>query len=152
MDNKDLLNEVIDDRVSDVDQYDIGSEPHKIAHKEAMECCDRVIELEKIEDKRKELELKEKELNHRMEKENEELNLKHDELELKTKEFEHKKKSEIWTKIIDVAKVVVPVVSTVAVCLFDFALSKEINEYEKTGLYSSSPGRMLSKQLFRRKH
>ena len=152
MDNKDLLNGVIEDRLNDVTDYDIGSEPHAKAHKEAMDCLDRDIEFEKIADKRKELELKEKELEYRYAKDEKELNLKQDELNLKTKEFEQRKKSEFWTKVIDVAKVVVPVVSTVAVCLFDFALTREIQDYERTGIYANSPGRMLSKQLFRRKH
>lgn len=152
MTNKDLLEGIIDDRASDVEQFDIGSEPHAKAHKELMDCYDRDIEYEKIEDKRRELVLKEKELTHRIEHENKELLLKENELVLREKEYEQKKKSEIWMKVFKCAEIAIPLVSLVIIVIDEHGKMNKVFYFEEKGMINSQTGREWLKGLFKKKH
>ena len=53
MDNKDLLEKVIEDRLTTTQLVDVDPEEEKQAFKEAMEAYDRKIEIEKIEHAKK---------------------------------------------------------------------------------------------------
>lgn len=152
MTNKELLDGIIDDRVDELGKYDIGSEPHGKAHKELMECFDRAIEFEKIEDRRKELELKELEVNHRIEHDKREVKLKENDLTLREKEYEYKKKSDKGMKIIKYFEIGIPLVSLVIIVLDEHCKMNKVFTFEEKGMINSSPGREWLKGLFKKKH
>lgn len=54
MKSKELLEAVIERNLKIASETEVGTEKHVKAHKEAMEGIDRCIELDKIEDKKKE--------------------------------------------------------------------------------------------------
>lgn len=54
MKSKELLESVIERNLKIASETEVGSEQHVKAHKEAMDAIDRCIELDKIEDKKKE--------------------------------------------------------------------------------------------------
>lgn len=126
MEDSILLEDVLDQTLNRALEFDPGSEGHVKTVKEIVELTDRVIELKKIADRKKELELKEKEL-------------------------ELRKKSERIDKIFRYIEIAaIPLSIETIRCLFYFALSKEFMEYEKTGILSSTPLKMISKVLFRK--
>lgn len=125
--NKDLLDQVIQESLYEVQDKDVCSEPHIKAFKESMEALDRRIEIEKLNDKKRELAFKEKEL------------------EFKEKELALKEKSEKTGKVLKCIEVVaVPLVIVVAENIFKYHFMKSVCNFEKDYTFTTTPGRSIS--------
>lgn len=125
--NKELLDQVIEDDLITVQDHDVCSEPHHKAFKEVMEAFDRRIELEKIEEKKRELDFKEKEL------------------ALREKELAFKEKSEKNGKVLKYIEVIgVPVGLLALEYVFKYHFMKTVCNFEKDYTFTTTPGRSIS--------
>lgn len=125
--NKELLDQVIEGSLIDVQDHDVCSEPHNKAFKEAMEAYDRRIELEKIEEKQKELTLKEREL------------------DLREKELANKEKSEKGNKVLKYIEIIaVPIGVLTLDYVFKRSFMKSVCNFEKDYTFTTTPGKSIS--------
>lgn len=125
--NKELLDQVIESSLVNVQDYEVCSDPHKAAFKEVKEAYELRIELERIEEKKRELALKEKEL------------------ELREKEFAHKEKSEKSTKVLRYIEVIgIPLITIAAECAIQNYFVEKVCNFEKDYTFTTTPGRRIS--------
>lgn len=124
--NKELLDQVIEQSLMDVQDHEVCSEPHQKAFKEAMEAYDRRIELEKIEEKQRELALKEKEM------------------ELKERELANKEKSEKGIKVLKYIEIGIPFGLLAVEYMFKHKFMKDVCNFEKDYTFTTTPGRSIS--------
>ena len=124
MENLYLLDEVIEDRLNVAMDGRSSEEESKKAFKEAMEAIDRMIQIERIEVSKLELESKER-------------------LEEKklTKTKEEQKKNDIF-RIVEVAAV--PIALFIADCLFKRYYMRSVCNFEKDYTFTTTPGKSIS--------
>lgn len=141
MENIKLLEDVIKNRL-EIAEDDVESEESKRAFKEAMEAIDKMIQLEKLEVSKLEVENKE-----RLEREKLEVS----KLEAENKErlerekFEKSNKEQKKNDILRIVEVVaVPVGLFTLDCLFKRYYMRSVCNFEKDYTFTTTPGKSIS--------
>ena len=145
MENKDLLEQVIEDRLNTSLDNEVDEKVRSQAHKEAMEAIDRQIQLKKLESSDEEQTIK-------AGFEKDKIDLEKDKIDLEKTKFElekTEKKSNRIIKIVEIAAI--PVGLFVADCLFKRYYMRQVCNFEKDYSFTTTPGKGIS-SLFRFKH
>ena len=165
--NRELLEQVVEKRLNDVLESDLGTDEEKLAFKEAMEAIDREITLRKLDDsyysesenrslEKEKLDASRKEKTALLEFEEKKLELSNDEQvarrELDEKkqnhDEEHRKKESNRAFWIGIGTIAGTIIAPVAGFYTKKAFAKMICTFEKDYTFTTSAGRSLG-SLFR---
>lgn len=125
--NRELLEEVIKERLEGALNSSEKTEESKTAFKEAMVAIDRQIELSKMDDSYRE-QVEKRELEEKKQ----------------IREDEFKEKESKWNKIIRGAEIGVPLIALGIELVSKFRFMKNVCNFEKDYSFTTTPGRSLS--------
>ena len=149
MENENLLEQVIEDRLNTALDNEVDVKVRSQAHKEAMEAIDRQIQLKKLAASEEETKSKQNVEYARLAASKEETNSKQNVEYARLALERSEKKSNRIIKVVEIAAI--PVGLFVADCLFKRYYMRQVCNFEKDYSFTTTPGKGIS-SLFRFKH
>lgn len=131
MNLEDRLQKQIELGLNEMEDMDVISEEHKATTELTLKCMDKLIDIQRVNNK----------LEQEIEKQEKEIELKEKELKIKEQELEEQKKDRIVKHGITICGIVIPAFLTIRELNLSKKIAQAAFEFEKEGTITSLMGR-----------